>query len=323
LGSLYRLESILARYGGQLNRSTMANWMIALAKQLQPLINLLREHQNNSHLIQIDETRVKVLKELGKSATSNKYMWVTLGGPPKQPSVLFEYDPSRSQTVPLRLLDGFEGWLQSDGYVVYDLASKKNNLLQLGCWDHARRKFKEAQAAQPTAKKNAKPSKADMALNIINKLYRVERQNKESSIEKKYQQRQKLSIPLLNSLKVFLENNQHKVPKDSLTGSAMTYLKNQWSKLITYCSDGRLPISNIRAENAIRPFVIGRKAWLFSDTPAGARASATHYSLIETAKLNGLEPYAYLKQILTALPYAETVEDIEALLPWNIQKQKL
>lgn len=221
----------------------------------------------------------------------------------------------------MRLFEGFEGWLQSDGYAVYDAASRKYNLKQLGCWDHARRKFKEAQAAQPAAKKNAKPSKADMALNMVNKLYRIERQNKESSIEEKYRQRQKRSVPLLNNLKTFLEYNQHKVPKDSLTGIAMTYLKNQWPKLITYCNDGSLNISNILAENAIRPFVIGLKAWLFSDTPAGARASATHYSLIETAKLNGLEPYAYLKQILTALTYVETVEDIEALLPWNIKKQ--
>ena len=100
----------------------------------------------------------------------------------------------------------------------------------------------------------------------------------------------------------------------------MTYLSNQWEKLNVYCTHGELNISNILAENAIRPFVIGRKAWLFSDTPAGARASAIHYSLIETAKANGLEPYEYLKQVLTALPYAGTVDQVEALLPWNIKK---
>jgi transposase len=113
---LYRQESILSRYGGEISRATLANWVIALAKQLQPLINLLREHQHSGTLIQADETRVQVLKEPGRPATSDKYMWVTLGGPPGEKSVLFEYDPSRSQEVPLRLLDGFNGYLQADGY---------------------------------------------------------------------------------------------------------------------------------------------------------------------------------------------------------------
>ncbi len=155
---------------------------------------------------------------------------------------------------------------------------------------------------------------------MINKLYVIEREIKELSVNEKYQKRQDKSVPVLQQLKTYLEENQHKVPKDSLTGKAMTYLSNQWKKLNVYCTNGELNMSNIMAENSIRPFVIGRKAWLFSDTPAGARASAIHYSLIETAKANGLEPYAYLKQVLTALPYADTVDKVEALLPWNIKK---
>lgn len=263
-----------------------------------------------------------MLTEPDKAVTSDKYMWVTLGGSPDEESILFEYDPSRSGEVPLRLLDGYTGYLQTDGYSGYHAVCKKNGTIQLGCWDHARRKFKEAQVAQPKAKKGKlrAATKADRALSFINKLYMIERQIKVLTVAEKYQQRQQRSVPVLNNLKSYLEENQHKVPKDSLTGKAMTYLANQWEKLTVYCSNGELNISNILAENAIRPFVIGRKAWLFSDTPAGAHASATHYSLIETAKANGLEPYAYLKQVLTALPYAETVEDIEALLPWNIKK---
>jgi transposase len=322
---LYRLESILLRYGGELSRATLANWVIALAKQLQPLINLMREHQHTGSVIMADETRVQVLKEPDKPVTSDKYMWVTLGGPPGEKSILFEYDPSRSGEVPLRLLDGFTGYLQTDGYAGYNAVCKKNGTVQLGCWDHARRKFKEAQDAQPKPKKGKakKITKADRMLSHINALYMIERQIKELPVDEKYQQRQLRSAPILNKLKIYLENNQHKVPKDSLTGKAMTYLSNQWEKLNVYCSHGEFNISNILAENAIRPFVIGRKAWLFSDTPAGARASATHYSLIETAKANGLEPYAYFKQVLTALPYAESVEDIEALLPWNIKKNEI
>jgi len=319
---LYRLENILSRYGGDISRATLANWVIALAKQLQPLMNLMREHQHSGPLIFADETRVQVLKESKRSTASDKYMWVTLGGPPDEKSVLFEYDPSRSQEVPLRLLDGFGGYLQTDGYAGYNAACKKYELIQLGCWDHVRRKFIEAQKAQPKKKgKNNTPSKADMVLSDINKLYRIERTIKTLDTEEKYQQRQVQSIPTLNKLRDYLEKNQHKVPKDSLTGQAMTYLSNQWEKLTVYCTDGQLNISNILAENAIRPFVIGRKAWLFSDTPAGAHASAVHYSLIETAKANGLEPYDYLKQVLTALPYTETVEELEALLPWNIKKK--
>jgi transposase len=319
---LYRLENILSRYGGELSRATLANWVIALARPLQPLINLIREHQLAGDIIMADETRVQVLKEPGRPATSDKFMWVTLGGSPEQPSVLFEYDPSRSQDVPLRLLDGFHGYLQTDGYAGYNAACLVNHITQLGCWDHARRKFKNAQDAQPKPKKGHpnKRSKADHMLSLINTLYMIERQIKELSAAEKFQHRCKRSLPTLKKLKAYLDDNQHKVPKDSLTGKAMTYLSNQWDKLMVYCSNGELNISNILAENAIRPFVMGRKAWMFSDSPKGAQASAIHYSLIETAKANGLEPYTYLTHVLKALPYADTVEKIEELLPWNFKK---
>ena len=319
---LYRQESILARYGGSLSRATLANWIIVLSRQLQPLINLMREHQNAGNLIRADETRIQVLKEPGRPATSDKFMWVTLGGLPDQPSVLFEYDPSRSGDVPLRLLEGFTGYLQTDGYAGYNAACAANNIVQLGCWDHARRKFKEAHDAQPKPKKGQthKASKAEQMLVMINYLYKIEREIAALSHCEKFQHRQKRSVPTLQKIKAYLEDHQHKVPKDSLTGKAMTYLANQWEKLNVYCTNGELSISNILAENAIRPFVIGRKAWLFADTPKGAYASAIHYSIIESAKANDLEPYAYLTHILKALPYADTVEQIEVLLPWNFKK---
>ena len=318
---LYRLEKILARYGGELSRATLANWMIRLARPLQPLINLIRDHQQAGNIIMADETRVQVLKELGRPATSDKYMWVTLGGPPEQRSILFEYDPSRGQEIPVRLLEGFHGYLQTDGYAGYNEACRINHITQLGCWDHARRKFKEAVDAQPKPKKGKvyKASKAEYLLRLINKLYRIEREIKELSAAEKFQQRCKRSRLILEEIKQYLEDNQSKVPKDGLTGKAMTYLCNQWEKLIIYCTHGELNISNILAENAIRPFVMGRKAWLFSDTTKGAQASAIHYSLIETAKANGLEPYRYLTQVLKALPYVDTVEKLEALLPWNFK----
>ena len=316
---LHRLEKIIQRYGGSISRATLANWMIALAKQAQPVINLLREYQNAGPLIMVDETRIQVLKEPERSPTSDKWMWVTLGGKANQQSVLFDYDPSRSQDIPVRLLDGFtHGYLQTDGYAGYNEVCRKNNLTHLGCMDHARRKFIEAQKAVPKGKK-IKVTKADMALSFINKLYKIEREIKALSDEEKLTVRQEKSVPLFNQLKKWLETNKPRTAKDSLTGIAMTYLHNQWDKLTVYCTNGRLRISNILAENAIRPFAVGRRAWLFADTPAGANASALHYSLIETAKLHRLEPYKYLNTLFKALPYAKTVEDIEALLPWNVK----
>ncbi|WP_350940994.1 IS66 family transposase (plasmid) [Vibrio metschnikovii] len=322
---LYRIEKMLSRYGGDISRATLANYVMKSAQVLQPLVNLLREHQNAGHIIAMDETRIQVLKEPGKPATSDKQMWVSLGGPPSERSVLFHYDPSRSGEVPITLLDGFKGYLQTDGYAGYNAACKKYQLTPVGCMDHARRKFIEAQAAQPKGKK-AKVSNADTALGHINQLYHIERQINELKEKAGYTPeqvvayRQEHSVPLLDKLKIFLENNANKVPADSLTGLAITYMRNQWEKLVVYCTNGELRISNILAENAIRPFVVGRKAWLFADSSQGAKASAVCYSIVETAKLNGLEPYEYLHTVLTNLPYAETVEQIESLLPWNIGK---
>jgi len=319
---LYRLENILKRYGGEITRTSMANWVIRLSLQLQPLINLMREHQISYDYIHADETRISVLKEPDKPPTSDKWMWNSRGGPPESPVILFDYDPSRCKEVPLRLFEGFQGYFQTDGYAGYDELCKKEGITQLGCWDHARRKFVDAQkSADPKAKRDLKTvAKYEVALSKIRKLYRIETAIKELSIEEKYKQRQENSLPILKDLRSWLEKNVVKVCKDSKTYTAINYTLNQWLKLIRYCEDGRLNISNAPAENAIRPFVIGRKAWLFADTPKGAHASAIHYSLIETAKANGLEPYKYLVEVFKRLPYAEKVEDFEALLPWNIKK---
>lgn len=316
---LYGLETILKRYGGDITRTSMANWVIRLGTELQPLINLMREHQLAYDYVQIDETRIKVLKEINKSPHSDKWMWVSKGGPPDKPVVLFDYDPSRGKEVPARLLDGFEGYVQCDGLGSYDaLCQTSDKLTQLGCFDHARRKFVEAQKAAktPKAKTNA-PSKAVVAVSKINALYRLEQAIKDLPPHEKYQHRQKIAVSLLNDLKCWLESNIGRVMKGGLTYKAMYYTLNQWTKLIAYCEDGRLNISNAGAENAIRPFAVGRRRWLFSDTPHGAKASAIHYSLVETAKANGLNPEKYYNYILSKIPYAETVEDWEVLLPWN------
>ena len=292
---------MLKRYGGDISRSNMAHWIIRLHDVFLPLINLIKETQLEGDYLQGDETRMPVLKETGKTAQSDKWMWVIRGGPPGKPAVLFEYDPSRAGSVPVRLLEGFKGVLQADGYSGYNQVCRTNGITRIGCFDHARRKFVEAsRAAQTTGskKKAAQPSKADIALGKIRRLYAIEKEIKGLDDDKKKQTRQALSLPILADLKSWLEKNISRVPKDGLIHKAISYTLNQWDYLIGYCEDGKLHISNALAENAIRPFAVGRRAWLFADTSRGARASATCYSLVESAKANDLEPYAYLRHVL-------------------------
>ena len=315
---LYRLEKIIARYGGNISRTAMANWIIRLETVLKPLISLMQAHQRQGDYLQADETRFQVLKEDGKVATSDKWMWLIRGGPPQRPVVLFHYDPSRGAQVPLRLLDGFEGVLQSDGYAGYNKVCQDNPIRRIGCWDHARRKFVEASKAAPQKKKGEKASKADVAIGKIRKLYALESRIKALEPEQKRLQRQQIAIPLLTELKKWLQTNASRVPKDSLTAKAITYTLNQWDYLIGYCDDGRLHISNALAENAIRPFAMVRRNWLFADTSRGAHASACIYSIIETAKANNLEPYDYLRYVLTHIAEVDSDEKLEALLPWNM-----
>ena len=245
-------------------------------------------------------------------------MWLIRGGPPDKPVVLFDYDASRSEEVPVRLLEGFSGTLQTDGYAGYNKVCRNNPITRIGCWDHSRRKFVEASKAAPTKKQGNKVSKADVAIGKIRKLYMIEDKIKHLSDDERKVARQELSVPALEEFKAWLEQNISRIPKDSLTFKAMYYTLNQWDFLVGYCGDGKLNISNALAENAIRPFAVGRRNWLFSDTPRGAKASATCYSLIETAKANGLEPFRYLQYVLGNIAEAQTVDDIEALLPWNV-----
>ena len=318
---LYRQESILKRYGGEVSRTNMANWIIRLEDVFKPLMNLIREAQNNGNYLQADETRIQVLKEPGKSAQSHKWMWVIRGGPPDKPAVMFHYNPSRSGQVPVRLLDDFKGVLQADGYSGYARICKANGITRIGCWDHARRKFVEASKAAAVTKAIGPPAKTDVALGKIRKLYALESKMADQTPDQKRSARQSIAIPILNDLKAWLEKNITRLPKGGLTHKAMQYTLNQWDTLAGYCEDGQLNISNVLAENAIRPFAVGRKAWLFSDTPRGAHASATCYSLIETAKANQLEPYSYIKYLLDHIGAADTLDKLEALLPWNVPKE--
>ena len=318
---LYRQESKFKGLGQPIYRNNMAQWCIRFAEATKPLLHLMREVQNSSNYLQADETRMQVLKEDGKTAQSDKWMWVIRGGPPKQLSVLFEYDPSRAGSVAVRLLDDFEGVLQADGYSGYSAVCKTHSITRIGCWDHARRKFVEANksAAPKNKAKQSGVSKANVALSYIRKLYQVESNIADKADEERLKARQEISVPVLNEFKQWLEENVTKAMKGGALRTAIDYTLNQWPYLIGYCERGDLMISNALAENAIRPFAIGRKNWLFADTRKGAEASAACYSLIETAKANKLEPQAYIKHILNCISEADTLEKLEALLPWNVE----
>lgn len=317
---LYRQETILRRIGVELPRATLASWMIKAGALIQPLINLLRDRLLTYDIVQMDETPVQVLKEPDKRAQSKSYLWLQRGGPPDQPVVLYDYDPGRGASVPLRLLEGFRGYLQTDGYSGYNATVASNGLVHVGCMAHARRKFSDAVKVQG---KNKKSGKAQHGLALIQKLYRIEKQARELTSLERFEYRQQHAKPILERLRSWLDDSLPKVLPGSTAGKALNYLHNEWDKLMHYLDDGRLEIDNNLAENAIRPFVVGRKNWLFSASVAGVRSSANLYSLIETTKANGLEPYAYLRYLFAELPRAETVEAIEALLPGNVSPEQI
>ena len=317
---LTRFNKVLNRHGAPVPVQTLARWVIGSAeKVLQPLFNVMRDTLFDGRFIHMDETVVQVLKEKDKSPTSNSYMWVGVGGPPGKPVVIYDYDPSRSGAVPARLLQGYQGYLMTDGYEGYNQLVRTEQIAHLVCWAHVRRKFVEATRVQPKGRKGL----ANQAVALIGRLYGVERKYKEASVEERHLARQSLSLPILAELRTWLDKTQPAILPKSALGAVLSYMNNYWDKLTRYTEAGDLPVDNNRCENAIRPFVVGRKAWLFSDTPAGANASAIIYSMVETAKANGLDPYAWLRRIMRDLPSARTVEEVETLLPWNLHAADL
>lgn len=324
---LYRQSVIFKRHGIELPRQTLSNWVIGCGRLVQPLINLLQDSVLSGRVIQMDETTVQVLQEEGRAAQSKSYMWVRVGGTPQQRAILFHYAPSRSGQVARELLEGFQGHLQTDDYAAYDRPGKQTGVIHQGCMAHARRKFTDAQkAAQPTKAKagskvrnKPKVGKVEVALGYFAKLYAIEKRIKPLENNERYRIRQEEALPIIEAFRKWLDKalGDGIVPKGYL-GKALSYLHNSWDALMCYTEVGHLSIDNNRAENAIRPFVIGRKNWLFNNSVAGAEVSANLYSLIETAKANGVEPYHYLQKVLIELPAATTVEQVEALLPWNV-----
>jgi len=318
----YRQEKQFERLGAEIPRQTMCNWAMKAADASKPLLDLLQKEIRSGPLINIDETTVQVLDEPGRSPTTKSYMWICRGGPPGQPGLLYHYAPSRSAAVAKALLADYEGVVQSDGYIGYDFLDNLDDIEHAGCWAHARRKFTEAQKGSG---KKGKTGSVDVALNFIRKLYGIEKEGKKLNLsaEELVVLRQKKTKPILDDFFKWLSKKVKHVTPKSLLGIAVNYTLNQWSRLLTYLEHGEVTPDNNLAENAIRPFVIGRKNWLFSGTPKGAEASAAIYSLIESAKANGLDAYKYLRYIFEKLPFANMEAEYSELLPMNLKAEDL
>lgn len=308
---LYRQEQEWNRNGIPLSRQTMSNWLIrATEARLEPIYDELKRRLLRHEVLHADETTLQVLNEPGKTAQSKSYMWLyRTSGDAKHQIVLYEYQPSRKYEHPKAFLKGFTGYLHADGYDGYhDLPE---NITVVGCWAHLRRKFDEAlKIIEPKAREGTESHRGKQ---YCDRLFELERQFKDLSSDERHRKRQELSRPVIEEFFAWI-TALRTVPKTPI-GVAKTYALSQQKYLERYLLDGRLEISNNRAERSIKPFVIGRKNWLFANTVRGAKASAILYSLIETAKENGLVPFEYLTRVFRDAPNGAVIED---LLPWGL-----
>jgi len=313
----YRQEKQFEQIGAVISRQDMANWQQQVFAFLKLLFDLLKAAIKSGPVLRMDETVVQVIGEEGREDAQKSYMWLALGGPPDKKAAWYEYHPTRAAYNAREFLQGYSGYLQTDGYEGYDCAVKDlPGIIHAGCFAHARRKFFEA------AKINKKPQSAEEGIKYIRRLYQLEdalRDKWKDDLEKFQEERKKEAVPLLDEFKAWLIKRVDEVPPKALLGEAISYTLNQWDKLIRYIESPYLTPDNNACENAIRPFVIGRKNWLFCQSVGGAKSSCGMYTLIETAKQNGLVPRKYLTALFERAPYASTLEDWEKLLPWNIK----
>ncbi|MFH0976221.1 MAG: IS66 family transposase [Spirochaetota bacterium] len=318
----YRQSKMFERINADISRATMCNWAILTADRCKELISIMAEEIRSGPLIQMDETTVQVLKEPERKAESKSYMWVSVGyptGEKSKPLILYNYHPTRSEIVPKEFLKGYKGYLQTDGYAGYNNAGAIEGIVHAGCFAHARRYFYEAM------KQNKKSKAAHKGLSYIQKIYSIESDLRERKLENDefIRKRKDAVLPILEEFKNWLLSQNEIVLPESKTGKAIKYAISEWDKLTKYLLHHLMTPDNNMVENVIRPFVIGRKNWLFSNTPRGANASAVIYSLIESAKANGLEPYNYLRFLFNNLPKAKSREDIRKLVPSHLSPENI
>ena len=306
------------RFGVAFTTTTFSNWMIKTSElRLQLLIDKLKTIQMSSAYIQADETTLQVLNEKGKTAKQKSYIWLT-ASKEKYPIVLMKYSSNRNEKTAEFIFDGFTGYMQTDGYAGYNIVANKEGVTQLGCWAHARRKFADilkSGVSDSTSKRYAKE-----LVDMVAKLYKIEKDIKDDPPDKKKLIREEESVEIIKKIEEWCDDNFLKAHAiGGFIARAFTYLKNQLPKLSIYAEDGRLNIDNNIAENHVRPIALGRKNWLFATSVRGANSLCNWYSIIETAKANGLDAYVYLNHVLTQLPiYEAEGKDIEKLFPWNV-----
>lgn len=318
---LYRQEKIAERDGLDLPRSKLARWLISASEVFVPLINLLEDSFFSFDVALSDDTGIRVLKEDGRAPSSKSALWIRRGGPPDKQVVLVDYKVSKSGETVYKLLCDFKGYLVTDGADNFKLSVRRNGLCSVLCNDHARRRFRKA--LQVLDKNKHKSSIARTAMEWYRKLYRIESQSKHLEPDERHAIRQEQAVPMWDDFlswaeRVFTEGVAH-----GRTNEALSYLLKHREGLRAYCADGRLPISNIKSEHVAKTIAVMRKNFLFSDTPSGATASARIFSVIETARANNHNPYQYLSVLLTELPQATSLEDVERLLPWNLTPEQV
>jgi len=321
---LYRQEQMWDRVGVDLDRVTLGRWMMACGELLSPLVDLMKKDILKSSYIQADETPLQVLSPKGRLSSSKfSYMWVYLSAA-ENPKVVYQYSPTRSSQTAQDFLEGFTGYLQSDAYAGYKRVAEesKGNIVSVFCWAHARRKFADIIKSSPKAFISAQ------ALSKIEKLYEIEKEAKDKGLssEQIKQLRQEKAKPLLQDLKTWLEEQNQKTPPKGVLAKAIGYSLGNWTELTRYINDGRLQIDNNGAERQIKPFVLGRKNWLFTGNEKGAEAGAVLYSLIQTCKSYGINLQDYFTDILKKISEKnQTEETLKKLLPyhWNpLQNQQ-
>lgn len=315
---LYRQAGLLRRFGGDISSNTIAASMVRVGLAAQPVINLLRDALLDAGLIYCDETTLQVLKEEGRRPQTTSYLWAQMTGS-GVPIRCFTYTPGRGTNLADRLFTGIRSAavMMTDGYEPYNDIARRYQLVHLGCWVHVRRYFIKAEDSVPKAARTP-GLLATRFLKLIGKLFAAEARSETWCAQRRQRLRRRYSARVLDAIHtLMIEQSPGVVPK-SLLGKGLTYLRAQWPKLIRYIENGDWPVSNNPCENAIRPFCLGRRSWLFSDTVDGANASANLYTLVETAKANGLDPYRYLMWLFQRLPLAKTADDYDALLPWRM-----
>jgi transposase len=316
----FRQEAAFRRIGVELSRQNMANWQQGVGEKLQPLLGLIKEHIRSGDVVQMDETAMAVMNEAGRENRQTSYMWLARGGPPGKPALWYEYCRTREKKHIGEILGGFSGYLQSDGYSSYESAAEKDlvGVVHVGCFAHARRRFFEV------TKITTQPGLADAALSQIKGLYTAERElrerlkDKKISVEEFTEQRRERCGPILKAFHEWLEEKAGMVPESSKIGEAIRYALKEWPSLERYVDDWQLTPDNNACERGIRPFVMGRKNWLMSGSPAGAKSSCELYTLIETAKANGWNPARYLTKIFQKAAAMKSADDWGQLLPWNL-----